>query len=264
MPTLKLVVAYDGTSFVGWQRQAQGVSIQAALEETLERLDGRAVTVVGAGRTDAGVHAAGQVASVVLETPRDPAEIRRAMNAMLPPDIRVLSVEPAPDGFHARHSSRAKTYCYRIVNGPIASPFTARYAWHVPWALDDAAMDAAARTLEGEHDFAAFQSTGSDVHNTVRRLFESRVSVRALDAPERLRCDPTPSVELAGGRMIVYAVRGSGFLRHMIRAIVGTLVEIGSGRMDPDAMCRLIASGARSEAGATAPAHGLCLERVEY
>jgi tRNA pseudouridine38-40 synthase len=261
---LKLIVAYDGTSFVGWQRQAQGTSIQGALEEVFERLDGRAVTVVGAGRTDAGVHAAGQVASVVLETPRDPAEILRAANAMLPSAIRVLSVEPAADGFHARRASRAKTYCYRILNGPIASPFSAPYAWHVPWGLDAAAMDGAARQLEGEHDFAAFQSTGSDVRDTVRRLFESRVHVLSLEEAGSNPMGVMPSVPLADARMLVYVVRGSGFLRHMVRAIVGTLVEIGGGRMDGQAMKQLLASGARSEAGATAPAHGLCLVRVEY
>jgi tRNA pseudouridine38-40 synthase len=262
--TLKLIVSYDGTSFVGWQRQAEGHSIQGALEEAFERLDGRAVTVVGAGRTDAGVHAAGQVASVVLETPRDPAEVLRAANAMLPSAIRVLGVEPAADDFHARHASRAKTYCYRIVNGPIASPFTARYAWHVPWALDADAMDVAARQLEGEHDFAAFQSTGSDVRDTVRRLFESRVRVLPLDSADPGSPGTSPHAPLGDGRMIVYLVRGSGFLRHMVRAIVGTLVEIGSGRTDAQAMGRLIAGGARREAGATAPAHGLCLVRVEY
>jgi tRNA pseudouridine38-40 synthase len=264
VPTLKLIVAYDGTSFVGWQRQAAGSSIQGALEEAFGRLDGRHVTVVGAGRTDAGVHAAGQVASVMLETPRHPAEVLRALNAMLPPDVRVLRVEQAADRFHARHASRAKTYCYRIVNGPIASPFTARYAWHVPWPLDADAMDVAARQLEGEHDFAAFRSTGSEVRETVRRLFESRVRVWTLDAADPDAAGAGPSAPLAGGRMILYVVRGSGFLRHMVRAIVGTLVEIGSGRMEIDAMRRVIASGGRGGAGATAPAHGLCLVNVEY
>ena len=245
MRTLKLTVSYDGTRFVGWQRQADGDSIQGLLEQALTRLDGAPVTVHGAGRTDAGVHALGQVASVQVSCAHDTATLTRALNGILPEDIRVLAVEEAPPGFHARFSARAKTYRYQLRAGGIAVPFDRAYVWQMPERLDVAAMQAAAQALVGTHDFAAFQSTGTQVPTSVRTITRS---------------------QLAPGEpaMLVYEVTGDGFLRHMVRAIVGTLVEIGRGHRDAGSVPALLAGGRRADAGATAPPHGLFLVRVEY
>ena len=242
--TLKLTVAYDGTRFVGWQRQASGESIQGLLEDALARLEGAAVTVHGAGRTDAGVHALAQIASVRVTFAHDPPTIARALNATLPPEIRVTGVHDAAPGFHARFDARSKCYRYQIVNGPVADPFTRDYAWHVPEALDHGAMRDAAAMLVGTHDFAAFQSSGTDVATTVRTLTRSDWENEA--------------------GLLVYLVEGDGFLRHMVRAIVGTLVEVGRGWRAPDDVKSLLNGGPRGQAGATAPAHGLALCRVEY
>src|SRR5262245_17704623 len=161
MRTLKLTLAYDGTRFVGWQRQAEGESIQGSLEDALARFEGAPVTVHGAGRTDAGVHALGQVASVRVTFAHDPPTLMRALNAQLPEDIRVLAVEDAAADFHARFSARAKAYRYQLRSGGVASPFDWAYVWHLPERLDAAAMQQAAHTLIGTHDFAALQSVGT-------------------------------------------------------------------------------------------------------
>jgi tRNA pseudouridine38-40 synthase len=257
--TLKLTLAYDGTPFVGWQRQPTGVSVQALVEEALAPIEGRRVAIVGAGRTDAGVHALGQVASCRVETRLDMERIRRALNARLPDSIRVLRVEEAPDGFHARYWARAKTYAYRVLTGPIADPFLRALAWHVPQALDVGAMRAALVLLAGRHDFAAFQGAGSAVRDTVRTLLVTdleETTWRGLfgDAP------PAPD----DSRLLVWRLTGDGFLRHMVRTIVGTVVEVGLGRREPGDMAALLASGDRRRAGPTAPAHGLTLVSVEY
>jgi tRNA pseudouridine38-40 synthase len=261
--TLKITLAYDGTDFVGWQRQAEGTSVQGALEEALSRIQGAPVSVAGAGRTDAGVHAAGQVASVALDVAHDTATLRRALNAMLPETVRVIGVEDAAPDFHARFAASSKTYHYRIANGPVLSPFLRRWAWHVPWVLDVAAMQDAARRLEGEHDFAAFRSAGTDVRSSVRTIHVSRL----LDADPWCGAGRAPSdrpeVEVEG-RMLVYEVEGSGFLRHMVRAIAGTLVEAGSGRATPAQVGELLERRDRTLAGPTAPPCGLCLVRVTY
>ena len=173
--TLKLTLAYDGTPFVGWQRQAEGVSIQALLEDALSRIEGGSVAVVGAGRTDAGVHACGQVASVRLSSPILPATLGRALNATLPPEIRVTAVEQVASSFHARYSAASKTYRYQIVNGAGPTPFEWRYVWHIPEPLDVERMSAAASLFEGEHDFGAFRGTGSSVKTTIRRVLASRL-----------------------------------------------------------------------------------------
>jgi tRNA pseudouridine38-40 synthase len=256
--TIKLLLAYDGTEFVGWQRQPTGVSIQAVLEDALSRIEGGPVTLAGAGRTDAGVHAAGQVASARVMLTLDGPALRRALNAVLPRTLRVLDVEERPDGFHARFSAHSKTYEYRIVNGPVASPFTHRFAWHVPYRLEVARMQEAARLLEGTHDFSAFRSTGADVHTTVRTMLRSVFECRAA------RGDGLVDIALPDGTLLVYEVTGTGFLRHMVRAIVGTLVEIGAGRMAPADLRALLDRGRRHAAGPTAPAAGLCLARVDY
>jgi tRNA pseudouridine38-40 synthase len=242
--TIKLTIAYDGTRFVGWQRQSRGESIQGLLEDVLARIEGTRVTIHGAGRTDAGVHALGQVASVQLAAAHDVATLTRALNAQLPADIRVVAVDHQQDDFHARFSARAKSYRYQLRHSAIADPFDRAFTWHVPERLDVDAMRRAAATLVGTHDFAAFQSAGSDVVDTVRTITRSELVAR--------------------GDLLVYEVTGTGFLRHMVRAIMGTLIETGRGRRSHDSMSALLAGGARAEAGQTAPPHGLFLVRVDY
>jgi tRNA pseudouridine38-40 synthase len=247
MRTLKITVEYDGTNYVGWQRQAAGTSIQGLVEDALEPIAGTHVTVHGAGRTDAGVHALAQVASVSFPGAHDSLAVARALNAVLPADVRVLSVEDVAADFHARFLAVGKTYEYRIVNAPIVSPFLVRYAWHITHRLDVGAMKSAAAHLIGIHDFAAFQGAGSDVVSSERTIH---------------------AVEWQNGRghdePLVIRLRGDGFLRHMVRNIVGTLVEVGVGRWPPERMFEILASRDRSQAGATAPAHGLFLVGVEY
>ena len=263
--TLKLTVAYDGTELAGWQRQASDRSVQGLIEGALARVDGMPVTIVGAGRTDAGVHASVQVASVSVANTLDPATLRRALNATLPPDVRVLAVAEAPDGFHARRDALRKTYDYRILNGAVASPFTRRFAWHVPQPLDATAMAHAATRLVGQHDFASFQSTGSSVATTCRTILGSELT---QEDPRELADGATPIPFIASSDdasvLLRYRITGDGFLRHMVRTIVGTLVEIGLSRREPDSMDAIIDARDRAAAGPTAPAHGLCLVRVEY
>jgi len=260
--TLKIVLAYDGTDLVGWQRQPAGVSVQARLEDALSAIEGRPVTVVGAGRTDAGVHALGQVASSRLDHPLPVAQIAAALNAMLPGDIRVLDVAEVDGAFHARYSARLKTYRYLLLNSVVVSPFARRYVWHMPQRLDLAAMAAGAGHLEGEHDFAALRAAGSATKTTVRRL--TAATVREATSAEVVGgCLALPGVEGAG-RIIAFEFSGTGFLRHMVRNAVGTLVEIGLGKRDPDWMADVLASGDRARAGPTAPACGLFLVGVDY
>ena len=245
MRHLKLTVAYDGTRFVGWQRQAEGQSIQGLLEDALARVAGAPVTVHGAGRTDAGVHALGQVASASLASSLDLATLSRALNANLPEDVRILGIEDVEAGFHARFSALAKTYRYQLRAGGVGSPFDRAFVWQLSASLDVGEMSRAAPALVGEHDFAAFQSTGSDVQGTVRTMTRSEVR------------------EGQNG-LVLYEVAGTGFLRHMVRAIVGTLVDVGRGCRSASSIAALLRGGTRAEAGPTAPAHGLFLVRVDY
>lgn len=254
MRILKLTLSYDGTRLVGWQRQAEGDSVQGALEDALSRFEGRPVTVHGAGRTDAGVHALGQVASVEVTFGHDAATLARALNAQLPQDVRVLSVDEAAPGFHARFSARAKSYRYCIRNGAVASPFERPFVWHVPQPLEVGAMREAAARLLGRHDFSAFRSIGTDVPDSVRTLHVSDVVETAAAAPWLGDAEP----------LLTYEVKGDGFLRHMVRAIVGTLVEVGRGWRDPSQMDTLLQDKDRARAGATAPPQGLFLVRVDY
>jgi tRNA pseudouridine38-40 synthase len=244
--TLKLTVEYDGTNYVGWQRQAEGVSIQGLLEEALGPFEGGPLTVHGAGRTDAGVHALGQVASVRTRTEHTVATLQRALNSVLPVDVRIVSVEDALPDFHARFAAVSKTYEYRITNAPFVSAFEHRYVWHVPGSLDLEAMRLGAQALLGRHDFAAFQSTGGDMHTTERTILSISVESDQGQAP------------------IVIRVTGDGFLRHMVRTIAGTLVDVGLGRWPASYVAEIVEGRDRSRAGRAAPASGLFLVRVDY
>jgi tRNA pseudouridine38-40 synthase len=244
MRTLKLTIAYDGTRFVGWQRQAEGESIQGLLEDALAKFDGAPVAVHGAGRTDAGVHALAQVASAQVSCHHDVTTLTRALNAHLPGDIRVVSVEEVGADFHARFSARSKTYRYRIRNTPAADPFDRAFVWHIPEPLDVAAMKQAAAAVVGTHDFAAFHSAGSDSRGTVRTVSRSEIG------------------DTAG--LVTYEIAGDGFLRHMVRALIGTLVDIGRGWRPSSSMATLLRGSTRGDAGPTAPPQGLFLVRVDY
>jgi tRNA pseudouridine38-40 synthase len=221
--------------------------VQGLLEEALAAFEGGPVTVHGAGRTDAGVHALAQVASVPLTAPHDPQAIQRGLNAVLPPAVRVIGVAEAAPAFHARFAATGKIYEYRLVNAPFVSPFLARYAWHVPQRIDRAAMREAGAALIGRHDFAAFQGTGSGVEETVRTL-------TCLE----WRDGGTPDQPL------VITLSADGFLRHMVRNIVGTLVDVGMGRWPPGAIADILRAGDRARAGRTAPPQGLFLVAVQY
>jgi len=259
MRILKLTLAYDGTRFVGWQRQADGESIQGLLENALARFEGVPVTVHGAGRTDAGVHALGQVASASVTFTHPAATIVRALNAQLPEDIRVVDIADAAPDFHARFSARSTTYRYQIRAGTVGDPFTRAFVWQLPEALNVAAMTDAAAALVGRHDFAVFQSAGTEVASTVRTIFRSEFSTaEPSERPDGF--ERSERVE----RLLVYEVAADGFLRHMVRAIVGTLVEIGRGWRSAESMAQLIEQGTRAQAGATAPPHGLFLVSVDY
>ena len=245
MRTLKLTLAYDGTNYVGWQRQTNGVSVQQLVEEALAPLaGGEPPTVVGAGRTDAGAHALGQVATVNLETDVPASGVQRAINVRLPEDIRVVGAVDAPAGFHARYHAKAKTYRYRMATTSVLSPFDRWFVWHAPEPRDVDAMRHAARGLVGRHDFASFQARGAAVRGTIRTLHR---------------------LDLAAERgEIVFELEADGFLRHMARAIVGTLADIGAGLIDPGGMPRILAARDRQAAGQTAPASGLTLMVVKY
>ena len=256
MRTLKLTIAYEGTAYVGWQRQPNGSSIQGCLEAALAQIEGAPVAVVGAGRTDAGVHAAGQVASVQLRHEITPDALLRAVNARLPSDIRVVKAEVGPEPFHTRFDATSKTYRYRLLHDAVVSPFDRRFGWHVGGPLDHERMSDAGRVLVGEHDFAAFQATGSSTHSTVRTLFELTIN--------RVPRDPWSVLGGAGAALTLIDARGSGFLRHMVRVIVGTLVEVGRGQRDRAAVEHALRSRDRGSAGQTAPPHGLFLMRVNY
>ncbi len=257
MRTLKLTLAYDGSAYVGWQRQDNGRSIQGELEAALHDIEERPISVVGAGRTDAGVHALGQVASLEIAHAIEPPALLRALNAKLPDDIRVLQTDVAPREFHARYSAAEKTYRYYVSTGAIAPPFSLRYAWHLPVPLDLGVMRDAAQQLGGRHDFSAFQAVGSAVETTVRTIASVTVSLQPAWAP-------WDAAQTTSTAIVAIEVTADGFLRHMVRTIVGTLVEVGRGRRAAGDIVRILASKRRARAGATAPARGLYLVRVAY
>ncbi|HVS01277.1 MAG TPA: tRNA pseudouridine(38-40) synthase TruA [Thermoanaerobaculia bacterium] len=240
----RLTLAYRGGAYAGWQRQANAVAVQQVVEEALAQVLGRQVRVVGAGRTDAGVHARGQVASLALARPAAASALVHGTNAHLPDDVRVMAAAPAPAGFDARRHAAAKEYRYRIVRCEVLSPLEAPFAVRAEPGLDVAAMRAAAARLVGRHDWTAFARSGGSHTQPLRRI----------DAAEWLE----------QGEAVVFRIRGEGFLRGMVRAIVGTLLEVGRGRRSAASLAELLAGRPRAEAGASAPARGLVLERVLY
>jgi tRNA pseudouridine38-40 synthase len=250
MRNLKLTVAYDGAEFSGWQVQPGADTVQGALASAIGRITGEKVLPQGSGRTDAGVHALAQVVTFVTESPVPTENFVKALNDILPPAVRVLEVAEMPPEFHARHSARAKTYRYRIYRGAICPPFLARYVWHYPYRLDEEAMVQASGFVVGEHDFTSFAAVDPDRG----REGEPVSNVRTIFS----------SLWARSGEELVYAVRGSGFLHHMVRNLVGTFILVGRGTLPPEDIKRILAARSRSAGGATAPASGLYLVNVEY
>ena len=265
----KLTLAYDGTPFHGWQVQPGLPTVQGTLSDALYEMTGERVLPQGSGRTDAGVHALGQVASFALVAPIPAANLLRALNRILPPSIRILLAEPATEGFHARHGAIRKTYEYRVfplrpetipfssakaIPDRICSPMLAPYTWACRWPLDLGALQEAGARVEGTHDFRSFAASDPDL--TTRSETEAEVpsTVRTIDR----------SVWQKEGELLIYRVTGTGFLHHMVRNLVGTFAEIGAHRMDAAAVPGILAARDRSAAGPTAPASGLFLVSVEY
>ncbi len=287
MSWFKLTLAYDGTDFSGWQTQAGRRTVQAEIERAWREITRETVRVTAAGRTDAGVHAEGQVVGVESATRIEPDALVLALNAMLPPDVAVRSVMPAPDGFHATTQATRKRYRYTIYNDRRRPVFWRRYAWHIPTPLDVDAMHAAAQHLVGTHDFASFQSAGSERESTVRTLFAAEAMRRRTDAaaqstpalalgaspgfaaPQNPGLAPravaeAPYRDSESDALIAIEVEGDGFLYNMVRSIAGTLAEVGRGKREPAWAAEVLAARDRTQAGQTAPPQGLALLWVAY
>jgi tRNA pseudouridine38-40 synthase len=247
MRRIKILVSYDGTDYHGWQVQPGLPTIQRALEQAIGEIEGRPVPVAGSGRTDAGVHAVAQVAAFSIQNPIPVDNLRRAVNRLLPRDIRVLLVEEAAPDFHPRFQAKRKTYEYRIFRGEICSPFERRYVCHHPYPLATDEMIATASLLEGEHDFTAFAASDDRDELELSKTRTIFCSVLALE-----------------GDRLIYRVNGSGFLKHMVRNIVGVLLEVGKENLDRPGFLARLEPGCRIPAGPTAPARGLFLMSVEY
>ncbi len=242
--TIKLTIEYDGTDYCGWQLQSNQQSVQGRIEAALAQIFQTAVRVHGSGRTDAGVHARGQIASVVLPREFAPDDLKRALNALLPYDIAVTAAERVPENFNPRRDALSRVYEYRLLNRLARSPLEHRYAWHVPAPLDFAAMRSAAAIFVGEHDFTALRSLGSDERTTIRRVFVS---------------DWRRQEEI-----FIYRVEATSFMRHMVRTMVTMMVDAGRGVLDNERIVAIVASRDRALAPAPAPAAGLYLIDVRY
>jgi len=241
----KLVIEYDGTAYHGWQRQATDRSIQAEIEKALAVMTRREVSLAASGRTDAGVHALGQVAHFAAETTMTSSEFLKGLNSLLPVDIVIRSCKAVAAEFHARYDARRKTYEYRILNRPVPSAVDHRFVWHLRRELDLESMQAAAHHVVGQHDFKAFEGTGSPRSSTVRTIFRAAFFREDQD-------------------YLIFEIEGDGFLRYMVRNIVGTLVEVGRSRITPEDFKAILNSRDREQAGATAPPQGLFLVSVDY
>jgi tRNA pseudouridine38-40 synthase len=264
MRNLKLTLAYDGSDFAGWQVQPDAVTIQGTLALAIGRLTGEKVLPQGSGRTDAGVHALAQVATFSTESSVPTANFVKALNDLLPPSVRILKVEEAAADFHARHSARRKTYRYRICRAAICPPFLARYVWHYPYPLVDREMMNAAGKVLGEHDFTSFAAVDPERCGGVPPAFVGREN-RAVEHCQisNVRHIFSSTWERLGDEL-VYTVKGSGFLHHMVRNLVGTFILVGKGTLQVTDIQRILEARSRSAAGATAPANGLHLVNVEY
>ena len=252
-------MAYDGTDFAGWQVQPGRCTVQGSVAEAITRVTKETVTVHGSGRTDAGVHALGQVASFVTSSPIPATNLMIALNDALPESIRVLSAEEAAADFHARKSAKAKMYRYRICRAGVASPFVARFVYHHPWPLDEEAMTVAASSILGEHDFTSFAAADPD---RLRRI--AKAEDGDDEAPSNVRTVLVSTFRREGDELI-YEVRGSGFLHHMVRNLVGTFLLVGKGSLPAGRIVEILEARNRSaNPGATAPASGLALVGVEY
>jgi tRNA pseudouridine38-40 synthase len=278
MRNLKLILSYDGSDFSGWQVQPQATTVQGTLASAIGRITGEKVLPQGSGRTDAGVHALAQVVTFVTESSVPTGNFVKALNDILPASVRVLEVtEVAPD-FHARHSAHAKTYRYRIHRAAICPPFLARYVWHFPFPLDEQAIVRAATLVEGEHDFTSFAAVDPErgMRQTLNHEDHPSASLRASSVSRRNPEVPAEVSPVSNVRRIfssswerqgdefVYTVRGSGFLHHMVRNLVGTFILLGKRTLQAEDLTRILEARNRSAAGATAPASGLYLVNVEY
>ena len=243
--TIKLVIEYDGTNYLGWQIQPNGQTIQGVIQDRLKRLTGESSQLIGSGRTDAGVHALGQVAHFKTESRMDANTFQRALNSLLPEDIVIRRAEEVEAEFHARRSARSKVYEYRILNRTTPPAIDRQYMWYVPQKLNLDEMKKATHSLVGEHDFSAFRSVGSSTRSSVRNI---------------LRADWKRGKE----GLLRFEIEATGFLKQMVRAIVGTLVEVGRGKIDAEGFREILESKDRRKAGPTAPAQGLFLKEVKY
>ena len=262
---LKLILSYDGSDFSGWQVQPDAVTVQGTLASAIGRVTGEKVLPQGSGRTDAGVHALAQVVTFVTESSVPAANFAKALNDILPPSVRVLEVEEAAADFHARKSARGKTYRYRIYRAAICPPFLARYVWHYPFPLDEPAMVRAAELVVGEHDFTSFAAVDPERSAGVPPAFAYREIARGGEGAQisNVRRIFSSSWEHQGDEF-VYIVKGSGFLHHMVRNLVGTFILVGKATLQAEDVTRILEARNRSTAGATAPASGLYLVNVEY
>jgi tRNA pseudouridine38-40 synthase len=241
---IKLTIEYDGTNYHGWQIQPNGESIQSVLERAISTFLGVPTRIIGSGRTDAGVHGLGQVANFFCDREPDRHRLQRALNALTPDDVTIKAVAIVPDVFDARRDGRSRVYEYRILNRPSPSPFYLKYAWHVHDPLDLEAMRQAIGCLEGEHDFSSFRAAGCDAGQPVRKVYRASLEHR--------------------GELLVFTIEATGFLRHMVRNIIGTLVEVGRSLRPAESFAELLDVRDRTQAGPTAPAHGLFLMEVKY
>jgi len=244
MRNIRLLIEYDGANYQGWQVQPKGLTVQGMIEEKLTLITGEAVHLIGSGRTDSGVHAFGQVANFKTKSKLDVHSIQKALNSLLPPDIVIQKAEEVEEDFHARKQSKSKVYEYRILNRALRSTFYRMYAWHIPKKLNLREMEEATKWLIGEHDFSSFRSVGSPTRTAIRRVIRAEWK-RGRDG------------------LLRFEIEANGFLKQMVRALVGTLVEVGKGKIDSEEFRKILDSRDRKKAGPTAPAHGLFLKEVK-